>query len=156
MKDYPPILLARAVKYFLQGRIHFDKTVVGEIKKEDDEYEVFRKVVLDAPKGKHIHPKAYFRVTFTFRNLSASTNKKLSMLPIPFIVAQDGFRSKTWMIGRKTGRFQGFYEWDTVENAKQYWHSFPIKMMKKRSELSSLNHEVYSLIDECDQPSKSP
>ena len=155
MKNSPPRLLARAVKYYLQGRIHFDKNVVGEIKKEDDDYEVFRKVVLSAPEGRNIDPVANLRVTFNFRNLSTSINKKLSMIPIPFIVAQDGFRSKTWMIGRKTGGFQGLYEWDTVENAKQYWHSFPMKMMKKRSDLSSLNHEVYSLHNKCDQPNKA-
>ena len=124
MKNSPPILLARAIKYILQGRIHFDKNVVGEIKKEDDDYEVFRKVLLDAPKGKQIDPEAYFRVTFNFRNLSASTNKRLSLIPIPFIVAQDGFRSKTWMIGRKTGRFQGFYEWDTVVTQSNIGNQF--------------------------------
>ena len=155
MKNSPPILLARAVEYYLQGRIHFDKNVVGEIKKEDDDYEVFRKVVLNSPEGRHIDPEAISRVTFNFRNLSASTNKKLSLIPIPFIVAQEGFRSKTWMIGRKTGRFQGFYEWDTVENARQYWHSFPMKMMKKRSDLSSLKHEVYSSNNKGNQPNKA-
>ena len=155
MKSLPPSLLFRAFKYYFQGRLHFDKSVNGEIKKEDDDYEVFRKIVLDAPGGIELVPGAIFRVTFNFRNLSAAANKKLSLLPTPFIVAQNGFISKTWMIGRKTGRFQGFYEWDTIENANQYWNSFPMKMMKKRSVLSSLQYEVYPSNNKSDQPNKS-
>ena len=143
MHDYPPIQLGRAIKYYFQGRLHFDKDVIGQLRKEDDEYEVFRKIVLDAQGNKGKQPEAIFRVTFNFKGLSETTNKKLSLLPIPFIVAQHGFRSKTWMLGRKTGRFQGFYEWDTIEDANQYWHSFPMKMMKRRAISSSLQYEVH-------------
>lgn len=144
MKDIPPVQLGRAIKYFLQGRLHFDKDVIGQILSEDDDYEVFRKIVLDAPEQETRNPEAIFRVTFNFRGLSSSTNKKLSLLPIPFIVAQKGFRSKTWMIGRKTGRFQGLYEWDTAKDAREYWNSFPMKMMKRRAVSSSLQHEIHA------------
>jgi len=37
MKDIPPVQLGRAIKYFLQGRLHFDKDVIGQILSEDDE-----------------------------------------------------------------------------------------------------------------------
>jgi hypothetical protein len=144
MKDIPPVQLGRAIKYFLQGRLHFDKDVIGQILSEDDDYEVFRKIVLDAPEQEIRNPEAILRVTFNFRGLSSSTNKKLSLLPIPFIVAQKGFRSKTWMIGRKTGRFQGLYEWDTAEDAREYWNSFPMKMMKRRAVSSSLQHKIHA------------
>jgi hypothetical protein len=144
MKDIPPVQLGRAIKYFLQGRLHFDKDVIGQILSEDDDYEVFRKIVLDAPEQETRNPEAILRVTFNFRGLRSSTNKKLSLLPIPFIVAQKGFRSKTWMIGRKTGRFQGLYEWDTAEDAREYWNSFPMKMMKRRAVSSSLQHEIHA------------
>ena len=155
MEDSPQRLLARAIKYYLQSRLHFDRNVIGEIKKEDDDYVVFRKIVLNPPEGNIRMPGANFRVTFNFRNLSTSTNKKLSLLPIPFIVAQEGFRSKVWMIGKKTGQFQGLYEWETLENAKQYWHSFPMKMMKRRAVPSSLQYEVYSTNNKECQPNKS-
>jgi hypothetical protein len=144
MKDIPLIQLSRAIKYCLQGRLHFDKDVIGQIRSEDDDYEVFRKIVLDAPEQETRNPEAIFRVTFNFRGLSSSTNKKLSLLPIPFIVAQKGFRSKTWMIGRETGRFQGLYEWDTVKDAREYWSSFPMTMMKRRAVPSSLQHEIHT------------
>ncbi len=144
MKDIPPVQLGRAIQYFLQGRLHLDKDVIGQVLHEDDDYEVFRKIVLDAPEHETGNPEAVFRVTFHFRGLSSSTNKKLSLLPLPFIVAQKGFRSKTWMIGRKTGTFQGLYEWDTAEDARAYWNSFPMKMMKRRAVPSSLRHEIHS------------
>jgi hypothetical protein len=64
------------------------------------------------------------------------------LIPIPFIVAQPGFRSKTWMIGQKTGAFQGLYEWDSIEDAEKYWTSFPMKLMKRRAVPETLSHEI--------------
>lgn len=128
----------------MQGRIHFDTAVVGKIIREDDDYEVFRKLVLDPSEEVNKEPEAIFHVTFHFRSMSMSTNMKLSLLPIPFIIAQEGFRSKTWAIGRKTGGFLGLYEWNTVDNAKHYWHSFPMKWMKKRAVPTSLEHVIHA------------
>ena len=145
MKNMPPMLIARALKYFLQGHIHFDRSVIGKIIKEDDDYEVFRKIVLDRREGQPKEPGAIFRVTFNFANMSISTNKKLSLIPIPFIVSQEGFRSKTWMIGKNTGRFQGYYECDTVGAAQKYWNSLPMKLMKRRSTPESLHYEIHAV-----------
>ena len=69
-------------------------------------------------------------------------NKRLSLVPAPFIVAQPGFRSKAWMLGRDTGMFQGVYEWDSVEDAKAYWKSFPMSLRKRRSVPGSVWHEI--------------
>jgi len=142
MKNTPPMLIVRALTYCLQGRIHFDRDVIGKIINEDDDYEVFRKIVLDRREGQPREPGASVRVTFDFASMSSATNKKLSLMPIPFIIAQEGFRSKTWMIGRNTGRFQGLYQFDTVEAAQRYWNSFPMKLMKRRSIPESLQHEI--------------
>jgi len=38
-----------------------------------------------------------------------------------------------WTLGRGTGEFQGVYEWDTVASAENYWTSFPMKLMKRRT-----------------------
>jgi len=46
------------------------------------------------------------------------------------------------MMGRKTGAFQGLYEWDSIEAAKEYWSSFPLKLMKRRAVPETLNHEI--------------
>jgi hypothetical protein len=74
--------------------------------------------------------------------LSAKANRRLSLIPAPFIAAQPGFRSKTWMLGQQTGRFRGVYEWDTRADAEAYWTSFPMRMMKRRAEPGSIVYEV--------------
>jgi hypothetical protein len=70
---------------------------------KDEDYEVFPKVILDRSKDQPEKPGAIFIVRFRFARFAAKTNRFLSLIPIPFIVARQGFRSKTWMMGRKTG-----------------------------------------------------
>lgn len=141
----PPILIARTFLYLLQGRIRYDKDIIGKIVHEDDEYEVFRKIILDPKRGQKKDPGAIFRVTFRFAKMRVPTNKKLSLIPIPLIIGQPGFRSKTWMIGKKTESFQGFYEWDTVESAENYRNSLPMKLMKRRAASGTMKHEIHSI-----------
>ena len=109
---------------------------------KDENYEVFRKVILDPSKDRPERPGAIFIVRFRFARFAARTNRFLSLIPIPFIVAQPGFRSKTWMMSRKTGGFQGLYEWDSIEDAEKYWVSFPMKLMKRRAVLETLKYEI--------------
>lgn len=49
---------------------------------------------------------------------------------------------KAWMYGKETGVFQGLYEWDTVEDARNYGTSFPLRLMKKRAVPESLVFEI--------------
>ena len=143
LKQIPPILLARSTALLLFGRIHFKKDEIGRIVKEPDEdFVVFRKVVLDPFSKQSEKPRAILKVQFHFAKYSTTVNKKLSFLPIPLIVAQPGFRSKTWMLGQETGKFQGFYEWDKIEDAENYWHSFPMKLMKNRARTNSLSYKI--------------
>jgi hypothetical protein len=60
----PPILIARALLFLLQKRIRYEKGVIGKISSEyeDDEYEIFRNIILDPEKGQHEKPGAIFRV----------------------------------------------------------------------------------------------
>ena len=139
----PPALLARATAYRLGGRVHFPKDCIGDISPgTDEDFVVFRKMVLDPAHAQPTQPGARFNVRFHFARFSAGANKRLSLIPAPFIAAQPGFRSKTWMLGQKTGMFQGVYEWDSVENAAAYWTSFPMRLMKRRAVSSSLWHEI--------------
>ena len=138
----PPLLLARASGLLLSRRVHFPKNRLGEIINEEEDFRVFRQVVLDPNGDQSESPGAIFKVCFHFARFSANTNRILSMIPIPFILAQSGFRSKTWLLGQETGIFQGFYEWDTVKDAKNYWTSFPMKLMKKRAVPSSLTYSI--------------
>lgn len=140
--NVPPYLIARAIRLMLANRVHFPKNRVGDIVQEDDDFLIFRQVIVDPLQNQPIHPLANFKVCFHFANFSMSTNKLLSLIPIPFIIAQPGFRSKTWMIGQKTGLFQGFYEWDTVEDAENYWTSFPLRLMKRRAVPDSMTYRI--------------
>jgi hypothetical protein len=138
----PPFLLIRASGLLLNGRIHFPKNKLGECVHEDEEFTIFRQVIVDPAGNQPDSPGAIFKVCFHFARYSANTNRMLSLIPIPFIVAQPGFRSKTWLVGQKTGIFQGFYEWDTVMDAENYWTSFPLNLMKKRAAPSSLTYSI--------------
>lgn len=138
----PPLLLIRATKLLFLGRVHFPKDQIGDIVREDEEFEIIRKVIVDPANNQPAKPAALFRVYFQFARFSQKTNKILSLIPIPLIVAQPGFRSKTWLTGKETGTFQGLYEWDTVEDAEHYWDSFPLKMMKSRAVPETLKYEI--------------
>jgi hypothetical protein len=139
----PPALLVRATGHRLRGRVHFPKDSVGELHPgPGEDFIVLRKMVLD-PGARS--PGALFSVQFRFTRFSVALNKRLSLIPAPFIAAQPGFRSKTWMFGRETGMFQGIYEWDTVEDAEAYWTSFPMRLMKKRGLPGSVSYEITSM-----------
>ena len=134
--------IVRAIYLLMQGRIHFPKNRLGETIDEGEEFEVFRYMTLDPGQDQSEKPGAVFKVRFRFASMSPEMNIKTSLIPIPFIVAQPGFRSKTWLLGRETGEFQGIYEWDTVASAEAYWTSFPMKLMKKRAVPESLSYEI--------------
>ena len=143
ISQFPPLLLARTTGLILRGRIHFVKDCIGGVEHgEDEDFEVFRKVILEPSKNQPEKPGAILIVLFSFARFAAKTNRLLSLIPIPFIVAQPGFRSKIWMMGQKTGAFQGLYEWDSIEDAENYWTSFPMKLMKSRAIPETLNYEI--------------
>ena len=134
--------ILRAISFLLQGRIHFPKDRLGEVVDDGEEFEVFRQMMLDPGSDQPEKPGAIFKVRFQFASMSPEMNKRTSRIPIPFIVAQPGFRSKMWALGRESGEFQGIYEWDTVASAENYWTSFPMKLMKRRAVPESLFYEI--------------
>ncbi|MFC1530017.1 hypothetical protein ACFL6R_04805 [Gemmatimonadota bacterium] len=142
--QFPPALLVRATVLLLRGLVRFPKDEVGKVVHDaDEDFVVFRKVVLEPSNDLPEIPKAIFEVRFQFARFSEGANRKLSLIPIPLIVAQPGFRSKTWLTGRQTGTFKGIYEWDTVACAEEYWHSFPMALMKRRAAEGSLSRKVW-------------
>ena len=139
------VLIMRAIRLWFQGRVHFDRNIRGDTYRDGGEFSIFRKVIVD-PHNKQPHKTgAIFKVRFHFARFSMKANRNLSLIPIPFIVSQPGFRLKTWMFDRKTEEFMGYYEWDTVEDAEKYWDSFPLRLMRKRAVQSSLKHETLEL-----------
>lgn len=140
----PLTLLFRAFLLFARSRVHFGRrTDAVELVDRGERFRPFRRVVVDVPQRRP--PGAIFRIRFAFRNLSPAANRRLSVIPIPFIVAQPGFRSKTWLLGEVTGDFMGWYEFDTVEAANAYWTSLPLRMMRRRAAPGSLSHTVTAL-----------
>lgn len=145
-RQFPPLLLARATRLRLQGRVHFPGDRIGEVvPTAGEDYEVVRKMVVDPAEGQPTQPGAHFEVDFRFTRYSPATNKRLSRLPMPLIAAQPGFRSKTWMLGTESGAFKGVYEWDNVEDAERYWTSFPMRLMKRRAVPETLTREIRAI-----------
>lgn len=143
--QFPPLLLAKATALYWQRRVHFPKELYGSTVSEEEKYLLFRKVVVEPADNQPLMPQAQFKVCFRFARFSPNVNKLLSLIPIPFIIAQPGFRSKIWMTGLETGTFHGLYEWDSIADAECYWSSFPMKLMKSRSIPETLKYEITEL-----------
>lgn len=143
----PVSSLVRAINLLMQRRIHFPKDCLGEIVGEGEGFEIFRHMTLDPSKDQPEKPGVIFKVHFQFASMSPEINIRTSLIPIPFIVAQPGFRSKMWALGRESCEFQGIYEWDTVASAENYWTSFPMKLMKRRAVPESLSYQIEEVVE---------
>ncbi len=145
MMQNPIQLLVRALVLWLSGRVHRVRNPGNQsLENRGEHFVAFRKFVVEPGMNQPVRPGAIFRVRFSFKNLSAKANCLLSLIPIPLIVAQPGFRSKTWLLGEVSGDFIGSYEFDTVDAANAYWDSLPLRMMRRRALEGSLNHEIVS------------
>jgi hypothetical protein len=141
----PPLLLAHATSLWYAGRIQFPKDRIGEIIHEDEPFEIFRQMIAEPVGYKSDPPRAMLRVYVDYKHFSPRVNKVLSLIPVPLIAAQPGFRSKIWLVGRETGITQGLYEWDTIEDAENYWTSLPMQLLKKRAVSGSLHYHLYEI-----------
>lgn len=74
--------------------------------------------------------------------MSPECNIKFSLIPLLFILGLPGFREKYWMINKLNGDFQGIYEWESEEAARNYADSFAMNFMTKRSVSGSINYEI--------------
>ncbi len=143
----PLLLIIRAIGLALGGRTRFHGNLQEEsLEDKQERFAAFRKIVVKPTSKQPAAPGAVFRVRFRFKNLSATVNRLLSLIPIPLIVAQPGFRSKTWLLGEESGDFIGYYEFDTAQAAQVYWNSLPLRIMRKRAADGSLTHEIVPLI----------
>lgn len=143
MTQNPIILLSRTFWLLLSGRIqHPGITAAKSLVVEGETFVPFRKYCVKPSKKQPELAGAIFQVRFRFKNLSAAANRRLSLIPIPMILAQPGFRSKTWLLGQTSGDFIGYYEFDSVETAEAYWDSLPLKMMRRRAAEGSLTHRI--------------
>ena len=136
-------LLIRAMMLWVTRRIRFERDLASiTLDYHGELFKAFRKIVIEKGKAQPARPAAIFRVRFRFKNLSPKANRRLSLIPVPFIAAQPGFRSKTWLLGERSGDFMGYYEFDTKADAVAYWGSLPLRMMRQRAQAGSLSYEV--------------
>ncbi len=104
------------------------------------EFQVIRHLKVDPKKGPE-KSVAVFKVRFKFSGLPLRVNKRLSLIPAPFLMTKPGFRQKIWTV-TEDGHFQGIYQWASEEFAETYPDSFIFKLMTKRSAEGTLSSEV--------------
>jgi hypothetical protein len=127
----------------LLGKVHFPEELVGtELTMEDGlKFSVFRRLKVTSNDNNPESP-AVFKVRFKFKNLGISTNKRLSIIPAPFLVGMDGFLEKDWTINDETNEFQGIYQWSSTEAAERYPDTFIFKLMTKRAVPGTVSYEI--------------
>lgn len=137
-------MLARFVSMALVGRVRFQKPHANMNREDAGEtFVAFRKIVLKPAREQPVAMGAVCRLRFHFRNLSARANRRLSLIPIPLIVSQPGFRSKTWLVGKDSGDFMGYYEFESLEDARAYRSSLPIRLMGRRAAEGSFACRIF-------------
>jgi hypothetical protein len=111
---------------------------------EDGErFTLFRRLTVNSKDHKS-ERSAIFIVRFKFKNLGALANKKLSIIPAPFLMGMEGFLEKVWTINEETNEFQGIYQWSSKETAQRYPETFIFKLMTKRAAPGTVSYEVIS------------
>jgi len=146
----PISLVLRALGLLLEGKLLFRRHLAREWLDDGGElFRAFRRVEVEPSASRSSTPGAIFQVRFRFKNLSSEVNQWLSLIPIPLIVAQPGFRSKTWLLGERSGEFVGHYEFDSLEQAEAYWDSLPMRIMRKRA-APGLRHSALEAPGRCD------
>ena len=142
LNPFPSFL--RTLGYVIGGRLHFSQGRIGEVVTMEDgqEFVIFRQAIVDLSQNQPEEPGATLRVRFHVARMSPKQNKLFSLLPIPFFVGLPGFRSKLWMLNEASGDCQGIYEWDTVEDVKNYASSFAMKFMTIRSVPGSVSYKI--------------
>ena len=127
----------------LRGYVHFPKEYVGDVLTMEDGqmFTVYRRLKVDG-KGDNPDDLAVFKVRFKFKNLSTGANKRLSIIPAPFLMGMKGFQEKIWTINKSTNDFQGIYRWSSKEAAMRYPDTFIFKLMTKRAAPGTISYEI--------------
>ena len=127
----------------LRGNVHFPEEYVNDVLTMEDgqRFTVFRRLTVDGNEEGQSTP-AIFKVRFRFKDLSIGANKRLSIIPGPFLMGMEGFLEKDWTINEATNEFQGIYQWSSTEAAEKYPNSFIFKLMTKRAAPGTVTYEI--------------
>jgi hypothetical protein len=136
--------ISTTLGYQFAGRLHTPKDQIGKTfaNANGQEFVIFKQTLLDPGDGIKASPKAMFRVQFRVPQIRAWRDRLIISLKSPVFVALPGFRSKLWMVDEKTATYQGVYEWDTVQDAEAYAHSYSMEFMGKVAIPGGLAYEI--------------
>lgn len=134
----------KTIGYKLSGRMHAPTDKIGKnfINSNGQKFVIFKQTVLDPLLVENKEPQAMFRVQFKVAKLVPWRDRLIISLKSPIFVALPGFRSKIWMVDKKNSTYQGVYEWDSLENAKDYVHSASMDFMKEIAVSGGLSYEI--------------
>jgi len=132
----------KTMSYFITQKIHFPKEYTDKtiIMKDKQQFKIFRHALMSTRQNGE-NP-AVFKVKFHLASMSPERNIRYSLIPMLFILGLPGFRAKFWTLNESNGDFQGIYQWDTLEDAKNYTNSFALNFMTSRSVPGSVSYEI--------------
>lgn len=127
----------------LAARVSFPKNHVNQVLTMDDgqKYSVLRTLHVKDIK-KNTNDYSVLIVKFKFKGLSSNTNKRLSIIPTPFLINMKGFVQKFWTFNTRTNEFQGIYQWKSKKQAESYPDSFVFKLMTKRAAQGTVSYKI--------------
>ena len=136
-------VIPRSVFRMLTGATHYPQERVNTIIKLDDghQYRVFREVVMGTNPPQE--NGGVFRVWF-YTTMSPRQTQWLSKLTRLFLVGMPGFRGKLWLVNDETCELGGIYQFDTVDDARNYAYSFAMGLSKHRSRKGMFSIECYT------------
>jgi hypothetical protein len=127
----------------ISGRVHSPEEHVGSTLTMEDStnFSILRRIQV-RKNNMDANEYAVFIVRFKFKNLKFETNKRLSIIPTPFLINMKGFREKIWTFNEDTDFFQGIYQWESKELAEKYPESFVFNLMTKRAAPGTISYKI--------------
>ena len=125
------------------GRVHSPDEYIGSILTMEDstKFTILRRIQVRENKT-NTNVYAVFIVRFKFKNFKFETNKRLSIIPKPFLINMEGFREKIWAFNEDSDFFQGIYQWESKELAEIYPKSFVFNLMTKRATPGTVSYKI--------------
>lgn len=140
----PPVCLFISIGRLLTGKLKVSKRYLGaKVKMEDgQEFSIFRHVTKD-PVDADEQPVTFI-VRFRFARLSHNANRIASVIPMLMITGFPGFQTKMYAANKKTGHWQGMYQWKTKKHLEDYLRSFVYRIMNKRAIQETISSREYN------------
>lgn len=107
-----------------------------------DGHLVFKELYLQDKSGKRKVGNAIFQVIFHSKMSKNRLHFEQKNFTTPFFLGLPGFCNKQFLINKNGKTFAGNYEWETVEDAKKYAHSFALTAMAKTSKPIPLRYQI--------------